>query len=527
MRVQKFFKYSSKVVVLALTGLVVLVTASFLVWKVGQNYVSPSTNFKPFGGTRIAYKISDRSNISTPLKNSLADTDSADYDAYPQAIKVDRNSMLRIQGQVQFRHTSSSNRAEKGVLTIRLPASTIYTPDRLKFGTSEYVFINDCFKLNGVGDCSQKVTTKVIDGSENIAKKRYKVSIEFPFPENNNDRVLGAINSGVKRFIAGSSAYAYSPPPATNVLLLRVPRWDWRMTFKKPVTESTIAQVVGQVSVDADTPQLIKTNCLGGDIDYLCSTIEANLVIDNRTNPVFDTLSIVQAFDLRFPGIVNVDGNVGAGGITTGITIGDNSILYGDRGTIGGTPVEGGAVPFDWDANRAEVEDLVNNAKPQRKITGNLTVGSSWNLNSTDNNPENNNRNTFSTPPEGQLWKVNGNLTLEGTVFSGSGTLIVSGNVEANSITCSSGTRLGIIATGEITFNGNSGTPCGAYFAYGNIKVQMTNGTMNTILIAGNNITFEYIPIGSNLNVKYDAVFGADPTVLFRDLLKIIYKTTS
>lgn len=527
MRVQKFFKYSSKVVVLALTGLVVLITASFLVWKVGQDYVSPSIDFKDFGGTKIAFKVSDRSSTDTPLENKLTGTDAANYTDYSVAVPVNRDQMLRIQGQVLFRHVSNNNRATEGVLTISLPASAIYTPDRLKFGTSEYVFTNNCFKLNGVGECSQKVTAELIDGNDNsIAKKRYKVTVKFPFPEDNNNRVLGAINDGVERFIANSSAYAYSPPPATNMLLMRVPRWDWRMTFKKQVTENTVAQIVGQVRDSVGIPQLEINKCTGNNTNYLCTIIESSLVVDGRAE--FDSLKMRQAYSLSFPGVITVDGNVGSQqGSTSRITLADGSILYGNSSNIGGTPVAGGDVPFDWEARKTEVEILVREAKAQRTISNATTVGSRWNLNSIDNIPDTDNKSTFSTPPEGQLWKVNGNLTLEGTLFSGSGTLIVSGNVDAENITCSSGTRLGIIATGKITFSGNSGTPCGAYFAYGNIEVQMTNGTMNTILIAGNNITFDNIPIGSNLNVKYDAVFGADPTVLFRDLLKIIYKTTS
>jgi hypothetical protein len=235
------------------------------------------------------------------------------------------------------------------------------------------------------------------------------------------------------------------------------------------------------------------------------------------------------------PGGISVKGNVAALTNLNGFTIATPyAIVYG--GTIA-NDVSGGQeisnylanTKLDWTVVKPQIQTLLDASKSSAVTAGALT-STTWYLNSPTADPNNTaNATTFSTPPEGKLWTVGSGLSIPGAVeFKGSGTIIVNGNVTFNGpVTCSAGTRLGIVATGSITFK-SSTIGCGSYVSMNdNINFLSTKtGKANGIFIAANSIVLPRMDDGELFEINYDTTFVSNPTIIFKELLKIINLTT-
>ncbi len=175
---------------------------------------------------------------------------------------------------------------------------------------------------------------------------------------------------------------------------------------------------------------------------------------------------------------------------------------------------------------------------------------STWYLNSpTVSNPCNGAADSQSSPPEGKLWnittagssstpfiigRVNGPEATPVTI-SGSGTLAFDGDLYINApIACSTGTRLGIITTGNIYLRTNS-VGCGAFVSLGGSiffdqagVYTAHSGQLTGIFVAKGNLL---LPKVDNLTdiyrINYDNAFATNPTILFRELLQFLSQNLS
>jgi hypothetical protein len=253
-------------------------------------------------------------------------------------------------------------------------------------------------------------------------------------------------------------------------------------------------------------------------------------------------------------GGISVEGNVAGTGNISGFVFDDDSPKAIAVGGTVSPGVTGGAgniqnyvnnsTLLKWDPPGtvgAKIANLYNNALPKAAAVSNNPPhfdGGNIYLNSNNRDLRNSGRSTLSTPPEGKLWKVNGDVILNNVTVNGSGTILVNGNVTINNgLSCASGTRFGIIATGTITINLSGGArrlACGAYVARGGDLV--FGGGLNNpdivyeargIFVTKGSIRLPSIADDVAFKVKYDSTFAAEPTVLFKELLSIVFSTVS
>ena len=117
-------------------------------------------------------------------------------------------------------------------------------------------------------------------------------------------------------------------------------------------------------------------------------------------------------------------------------------------------------------------------------------------------------------------------------IIKGTGTLIVTGDLIIDKpLKCQADTSFGVIVTGSITFN-DPEIECGAYVALnGNIhfnsNVSSSDSEATGIFITGGNIILPSVSQGVVYKMKYDSTFGLEPSALFRDILKIVFSTSS
>lgn len=170
----------------------------------------------------------------------------------------------------------------------------------------------------------------------------------------------------------------------------------------------------------------------------------------------------------------------------------------------------------------------------------NYTSGQ-WRLNAAGDSPSDSTSSTASTPPEGKLWNVDGSgtLTFDGDVeFSGTGTIAFGGNIVFNgAVSCVAGTRLGVIAKGRIQFD-NPAVGCGAFMAFNDTsageqmigfpdQITGTQEAKGLFMTTGDIDLPNNVDAGNNYNIKYDKVFAANPTILFKEILKVIVENSS
>jgi hypothetical protein len=256
-------------------------------------------------------------------------------------------------------------------------------------------------------------------------------------------------------------------------------------------------------------------------------------------------------------GSIVIEGNVAGGGELKDFVPTSSAVILG--GTInvpGGTQRSGylGTAGFNQAAVRAAIGPIFDRRSEGQSFTiagSNNTygyTGSQWRLNAAGASPTGSTATSGSTPPEGKLWNVipvNASssilptLTLGDVTFSGSGTIAFPGNVQFNgNVHCDANTRLGVIANGSISFQ-NPDVTCGAFIAFNQVAgndsidfpdaITATNQADTTgMFVATGDINLpSSVAAGLTYNIKYDKAFAANPTTLFKEILKVIVQNSS
>jgi hypothetical protein len=285
-------------------------------------------------------------------------------------------------------------------------------------------------------------------------------------------------------------------------------------------------------------------NIVGGN--YLCLSTSTSLL--PAQNSVFgqfngNIVTLKQSIRVTSPGSITVNGNTASQGSQSGFNIEPHAIAVGGNVTgVGGNKLsnETNNASLGTDLNATNInnditQDLTNGEKSGELVgSGNTVIGNSGAttqlyLNSPGNITTQGIPTTFSSPPEGKLWYVNGGLTINGPVqFNGLGTIVVSGNVTLDgNISCSPGSDFSIIATGttgNISFGGNVGDiGCGAYVSEGNINLPQNPAPTQTwtgVFVAEGNVNLPTID-SQNITINYDSNIATNPPVLLRSILSL------
>jgi len=330
---------------------------------------------------------------------------------------------------------------------------------------------------------------------------------------------------------------------------------NFRFTFEEPVKQTRVSNVINALKSRGD--HSFGQAFLGGDScssvqdgGYLCLKPRVRLYVDvdptKKGDPDQDPDKIYKKLEtslseyIRYANI-EISGNVAATELKN-FSVGAGSIAVGDRITnVNGQTLPTGsfsASRLNWSKVGPEIANQYYRGKHEgRWINGGYYQDRSnlFNLNASEDNPASGIVTSFSSPPEGKLWFANGNLSFSNTVhFTGSGTIVVNGSVNFfDDLTCDSGTRLGIVALGDINFGSKADNiGCGAYVALkrpnntggGDIIISdpvSLGGTLNGILIAQDEVV---LPNGGKLRspytINYDQYFATHPTILFRQILE-------
>jgi len=400
-------------------------------------------------------------------------------------------------------------------LKIVLPPAVVSTPDQLRLGSGNCLFTD----LDKAGsklpqDSSacpnnkiRAISNKVSFGSNNLAD--YYVIRVFGFKAKDNLADL-----------------------------------VFRLTYK---ANSVNSAKLGQLQADIidkpnnyqDRAELRTNDCtlVPSDLNAasdLCLKTASDIRLGGR-RAVSQPKYIIQRIALKN---ILVEGNVAGGQGIAQFNVEDNAIVVG--GTI--TDVQGGSqqlqdyyrsAKFAWTTDLTKkVETIFNQARSQGTSIAVGSHTSSLHLNATTFGSTN--TSSFSTNPEGKLWFREGDLSFKDIDLKGSGTIVVNGNVSIDGVfNCDSGARLGIIASGSVTFAGSiKNVGCGAYFATGDksdITFKNTTGQardiiLNGIFVARRNVTLPAsTTLVGNYKINYDKVFAANPTINFRELLSVIF----
>lgn len=404
-------------------------------------------------------------------------------------------------------------------IKIELPPRLIFTPDQLLFpeGGVTYNFIDDEFVPNGQQYLRHRVETK-LEGSGDGA---YYVITIFGF-------VRGELPD-VK---------------------------DFRLTFKEPVTKSSVEKVEDYLT---NPLNFVPTARLTGSD---CQTPLQN----PKSHICLDTITTVRGQTTRLPSAhvrqtisvrgTFVPGNVAAPREISGFSLGASSLAVGGSIDVdGGTKLQqylASPTIISWSSISNTLNGLFNKgtllgtSMDTQGFNGKQYTPNNWNLNASFADPVVGTSSSFSFPPEGKIWKViatdpnfnigNGNGV---TTFSGSGTIVFTGDQDINLIfkqpvACSPGTRLAFITKGNITFEARASdgykvsVGCGAYISLnGNIDFApstVKEGDLKGIFVAKNNII---LPDSENLTGSFiidrDDLFASNPTSLLRELLKLVF----
>lgn len=468
---------------------------------------------------------------------------------------------------------------DAGTVKINLPPNDVYTPDQMRVEGHDFTFdknIDEFTETNHPDGFIKVKTTEITDDGI----KSYEIEVsglrkgEAAYLRNSKN--LTAFN----KFITSFSARAYSPPPATNILLIGgLPVYDIKMTFLENADTSTLAALSGKLgSGNYEYALLSDVSCVGAsraNATHMC--FKTKVSTTNFPNGVGNgQLYLKDIVEMDFPGTVTVEGNVLAtesiGGFifpasgsnqdwlaVGGIIDGDvstntgqllNNYLDLESTLIWGNGIDDGKIgqqlvykTVDTDnpnraTKKATILDITDPNNPNTHTYTNFT----FNLNAPGSNPANLEQSSFSSGPEGKIW-YNGDgrstITFEGnTNIAGTGTIIIAGDlVVKGKLSCANGTKFGVIASGSIRFESpEPDIACGAYVALGfvNLGNIIFSGNVNSsglsatgIFIAKGNITLPSVSPGNNYDMKYDNDFALDPSALFRDILKIVFSTRS
>ncbi len=436
-------------------------------------------------------------------------------------------------------------------LIINLPPSAINTPKVLRIETTNNFTFNPT--SGQFEPASQNGFTVAVNQLSDINIPYYQIVITG-FTKGGAAFLPGIDKvTAFNRLLSGISAKAYSPPPATNILCIagycRNPVYDVTLTFQDDVTKTDVNNLAGLLIGQPHAHAFLGDGNCNTGTTHLC--LRPQIIADNfqnRTGSVF----MLQAIERDIAGEIIVEGNVlgattiggfafsnrdwvAVGGSITGITDAADNQKLNDYLAQTGSKLQWGSVstPGTY-AHRLNVLKEEGNTKSTEIETnsyGSPNGYTNLNLNSPNTSLSNPASSSFSSGPEGKLWKTTGTLTLTNVNFGGVGTIIVNGSLVINGdLRCATGTRLGVIATGSITFNSPT-INCGAYTALGgSINI---NGTVSGlqdakgIFVARDTIDLPTVESGARYTIRYDTGFALDPSALFRNLLNIVFTTTS
>ena len=204
---------------------------------------------------------------------------------------------------------------------------------------------------------------------------------------------------------------------------------DIRLTFQPQVNKNAIDRVEGYLKNNSiPTARLSGSDCdtLRNEKSYICldTATTASSGTKRATAHLVQTIGVTGTF---------VPGNVAAPGTISGFSLGKNSIAVGGTVNISGgthlpTYLSDETVSFRWSNVSGEIGTMLNRGLTVGTSVNSTAYNSSshkysgdhWYLNAFAKDPTVGNFTSFSTPPEGKIWKTDGPLTLDGdaTYFS-------------------------------------------------------------------------------------------------------------
>lgn len=380
-------------------------------------------------------------------------------------------------------------------LTVELPPMLIYTPKTLRFAGNTYLYNPGSEKFVKTGGSGPyTVRTQIIDRG----------------------------TDGAYIFLSITGFGRNEPAQAA-----------WRLTFNDSASKANIEALASYLETHSSaTASLTAAGCVvNGTESHLClKTISTVRAPRNSPSPMtmFETIALKGVF---------VQGNAAASDSLNNFIIDKDAIALG-----GNIDIEGDGAKFEdylpgssklsWNSVKNDIQDLYNRGIAGTPLISDSYVEGLWNLNSSSGSPSGL-ANSFSTPPEGKLWYSESSLTLGNITFSGSGTIVVNGDLNINGkLLCANQvgnkTRLAFLVNGSVNIN-TSIVNCGAFVAIGgdkdiNFNLQPAkSGTLRGIFVAADSIK---LPNPDDLTgpyiIDYDAEFANDPTILFREILQMI-----
>lgn len=408
-------------------------------------------------------------------------------------------------------------------IRIQLPPKLIMTPDKLTFPQAGLVYDFNAqgqfVRTQGGGFDNYRIRTSTTNAGDGTA---YIISI-----------------TGFKKDEA----------PTTK---------DFRLTFKSTVTKENIDNLERYLKNNTAPPtaQLTGPGCEGGNgaDSHIC--LKTITTVTGSSTRLGDAV-LKQTIPLRG---VTIEGNVAApNGALERFSVSAKALAVGNSVlNVGGQTIAGYDVTrskINWPAVGSQLNSIFDrrDSVPSINLGNNSYNNAVWELNSKSNNPADGAKDSFSTPPEGKLWNVQVNgqnfFTIgdgnNSTIFKGAGTIVFSRqngqgvDLEFREpISCPSGTRLAFLTKGDITFHtppdGILQIDCGAYISLGgkiifedNQPPVVGSGDVTGIFVAKDSIT---LPEPNNLlgifSLKRDNFLATNPTVLFKELLKLVFTTS-
>lgn len=437
--------------------------------------------------------------------------------------------------------TTVAQEEKTAQLVISFPTHKLATPDKLVFHGNTYQFNSGTnptlSRLSGNKPFVVTATYNSSVDSESDIDDYYEITIA-----NITKTELGGGSGRLPNWLTG---YAYAPPPAANIFRFLRPRGTFKVTFREQVNQSVLDEVGNYLinkNIISGRHYVGDASCIGDTSGaHVCMTETLTMTATERQIPIVHTLK--QVIGGLTGSSIRIEGNVAAPGNLSGFSFSNNkaiavggnvNALQGDNKTLANYIV---GTQLAWSNIEAKLKAMFD-----KRVLGTLyangTFSGTWNLNASGNDPTVSASSSFSTPPEGKLWQVDRSLRfVNGVNFSGRGTIVVDGDVTFTgngTINCTDG-NVGIIASGSIIFDPRIvQIGCGAYTALGinrtgNIEMKQafsSNGDWTGIFVAKGDILLPRVQ-NSTLTIKYDAGFANEPTVLYKDLLEIIFSTSS
>ncbi len=320
---------------------------------------------------------------------------------------------------------------------------------------------------------------------------------------------------------------------------------DFRLTFVTTVSNKNIEDVEKYLEKNSiPTAELTGVGCAPSEYkSHICLKTITTVRASSKKLVAY----LKQTIGVK--GII-VPGNVAAPGLIDGFSLSPRSLAVGGNVDVsGGTKLEGyiseNTTVFSWGKVESQIramfkkgQDLGSSISSNNFTSTNTYKSIRWNLNAPAKNTMDQTSNSFSTPPEGKIWYHNNSLTLDapgnsGITFSGSGTIVVKGNLSINDpIKCGTltQTRLAFLVEGDININTDS-IGCGAYIAMGG-KLTFSNpisgsGNMTGIFIARDSVKLPAGELKGPYIINYDSYLAAHPTALIQELLTAVFSSGS